>query len=190
MVCCVFLSMSVRRREGEIWPHSGYWPAGVLVLRRHDVRLGVTCLCPEDGGLLRVPVRQRHRRERHANPRSVWFPLPLSGKMNDGSWKKSLYSCRLQWAGRAVLPHFHHRLLREQLLLSAIGFLLRLLRHHGGTTMCNVSPTLALTSVTGRKWFCFFWFIGMSGNSLSTFNVLVNIIFNLLIRCAWWLPHR
>lgn len=68
---CVLLCMSVRRHEGETWPHSGLWPAGVSLLRRHDVRLGFTRLCPECGGLLRLPVRQRHRGEQHANTRSV-----------------------------------------------------------------------------------------------------------------------
>lgn len=73
-VFCASVCVSVRRHEGETRPHSGHWSAGVPVLLRRDVRVGFARLRPEGGGLLRLPVRQRHRGERHAGRRSVPSP--------------------------------------------------------------------------------------------------------------------
>lgn len=174
-VFCAFVCVSVRRHEGETRPHSGHWSAGVPVLLRRDVRVGFARLRPEGGGLLRLPMRQRHRGERHAGRRSVPSPphaCRVKGKKQRQFWKmSSSVSCRLQRAGRPVLPHFHHRLLREQLLVSAVGFLLRLLWHNGGTDLGNVSPTLELTSATGRNS-SFFWVVGMSLNLSPAMNAI------------------
>lgn len=60
--------------EGATLLHLCHGSGGVPVFRWSRVRMGFTCFCPEDGGVLQLSVRQHNRSQCNSGLRSVWSP--------------------------------------------------------------------------------------------------------------------
>ncbi len=79
--------------EGATAHHFCHRSGGVSVFRWSCVRMGLTCFCPEDGGLLQLFVRQCHRSQCYAGLRSVWWPHLHYTVCNISCRKMSVFLC-------------------------------------------------------------------------------------------------